>query len=171
MAEFSHRYTPFATRGLVILVLPFNKYLLKLFSRNTLISHFLKKKLVDKEALGQVSLWVISVLPCQYHSTNGAYTTSAIFASFLKLRVSIYTMTKFLPHFSSSRCFANMTCDSGHPSSASWLRRRRSDPLGPSNIMSTTEIISNNKANLQYRDHALIFFCEIFSNAISINTI
>jgi hypothetical protein len=56
MAEFSHRYTPFATRGLVILVLPFNKYLLKLFSRNTLISHFLKKKLVDKEALGQVSL-------------------------------------------------------------------------------------------------------------------
>jgi len=56
MAEFSYSYTPFATRGLVILVLPFNKYLLKkLFSRNTFISRVLKK-LVDKEALGKVFL-------------------------------------------------------------------------------------------------------------------
>jgi len=56
MAEFSYSYTPFATRGLMILVLPFNKYLLKeLFSRNTLISLVLKK-LVDKGALGKVFL-------------------------------------------------------------------------------------------------------------------
>jgi len=53
MAEFSYSYTPSATRGLVILVLPFNRYLLKkLFSRNTFISHVLKK-LVGKEALGK----------------------------------------------------------------------------------------------------------------------
>jgi hypothetical protein len=56
MAEFSYSYTSFATRGLVILVFPFNKYLLKkLFLRNTLISRVLKK-LVDKEALGKVFL-------------------------------------------------------------------------------------------------------------------
>jgi hypothetical protein len=56
MAEFSYSYTPFAMRELVILALPFNKYLLKkLFSRNTFISHVLKK-LVDKEALGKVFL-------------------------------------------------------------------------------------------------------------------
>jgi len=53
-AEFSYSYIPFATRGLVVLVFPFNKYLLKkLFSRNTFISQVLKK-LVDKEALGKV---------------------------------------------------------------------------------------------------------------------
>jgi len=44
MAEFSYSYIPFATRGLVVMVLPFNKYLLKkLFSRNTFISQVLKK--------------------------------------------------------------------------------------------------------------------------------
>jgi hypothetical protein len=32
-----------------------------------------------------------------------------------------------------------------------------------------TEIINNNKATLKYGDHRLILFCEIFSNASSIN--
>jgi hypothetical protein len=54
MAQFSYSYTPFVTRGLLILVLTFNKYLLKkLFSRNIHLS-LLKKKVVDKETLGQV---------------------------------------------------------------------------------------------------------------------
>jgi hypothetical protein len=35
MAEFRYDYTPFATKELVLLVLPFNKYLLKNYFQET----------------------------------------------------------------------------------------------------------------------------------------
>jgi hypothetical protein len=115
MAQFSCSCTTFATRGPVT----FNKYWLKkLFSRN--ICHFFNKKKKKKKKTGgqgtgtgfslsklKFPLSLSFHQQCTYHQCNSA--------SFLKLRVITYTVTKFLPHFSSSRCFINMTCNLGHP--------------------------------------------------------